>query len=173
MNDNTERQQKFWSMIKSTKYAMLTTLEDDGTMRSRPMAVLSQQDFSDGCLWFFTPFKSAKTDTLQKPHRSQDQRNVNVSFSDPSHQNYVSVSGVAEIFQDRAKAAQLWTEAMRTWFPKGLDDPQLALLRVRVMYGEYWDAPSSAMVYAYGYLKSVITGEAPKPAEHARVSIPS
>jgi general stress protein 26 len=40
---------------------------------------------------------------------------------------------------------------MRTWFPKGNADPDIAVIKVSVSQAEYWDAPSSTMVYLYGY----------------------
>ena len=59
---------------------------------------------------------------------------------------------------------------MRTWFPKGIDDPEAALLKVAVDGAEYWDAPNSTMVHAYGYLKARLTGESPHPGENEKVS---
>jgi len=38
-----------------------------------------------------------------------------------------------------------------------------------VKSAEYWDAPSSAVVYAYGYLKARLTGERPDPGENKLV----
>ena len=63
----------------------------------------------------------------------------------------------------------LWSEGLRTWFPKGSDDPRIALIKVDVDMAEYWDSPSSTMVYAYGYLKAITTGERPNPGENASV----
>ena len=47
--------------------------------------------------------------------------------------------------------------------PKGPDDPSICLIHVNVESAEYWDAPSSAWVYAYGYAKARLTGAAPHP----------
>jgi general stress protein 26 len=156
-------QQKLFDMIKDIKVAMMTTLDEDGSMRSRPM--WSVQSKSDKDLWFFTRASAPKTGELQQ------NRKVNLAYSDPSGQNYVSVSGTAETVRDKAKIQELWAEPMRTWFPKGTDDPDIALIRVRVEQGEYWDSPSSMMVHAYGYAKAVLTGEPPKPGDNAKVDV--
>ena len=153
---------KIWDLIKDTKFAMLTS-EDGGQLRSRPMAV-SQSGF-DGTLWFFTKASSHKVDEVEADHR------VGVSFSDPSAQNYVSLSGSASLVQDRAAIDAHWTELLATWFPKGKDDPDVALLKVEVTQAEYWDTPSSAMVHAYGYVKAKLTGEAPHPGENEKVTL--
>jgi general stress protein 26 len=40
---------------------------------------------------------------------------VNVSFSNPSHQSYVSISGRAEVVTDKAKARELWNPYLKAW----------------------------------------------------------
>jgi general stress protein 26 len=161
--DADEARQKLWSMMKSIQFAMLTT-EDAGQLRARPM-VASQNAF-DGTLWFFTRASSHKVDEVGK------EQHVGVTYADPSAQNYVSLSGRATLVRDKAAIQAHWAEPMRTWFPKGTDDPEVALLKVDVDAAEYWDAPSSSMVHAYGYVKARLTGESPDPGENKKVSFP-
>jgi general stress protein 26 len=59
---------------------------------------------------FFTRTDSSKVPEIK--NHSQ----VNVSFSDPSHQSYVSVSGRAEVIQNKAKAKELWNPYLKAWF---------------------------------------------------------
>lgn len=141
---------KLWSMIKDIHTAMLTTIDADGSLRARPMAGV-QKDF-DGVLWFFTRAGAHKVLEIAAHHA------VNLAYANPDAQRYVSVSGHAELSRDKAKAGELWSDATAPWFPKGLDDPELALLKVTVDKGEYWDAQTSAMVHAYGTVKSKLTG---------------
>ena len=47
----------------------------------------------------------------------------------------------------------------QAWFPKELDDPELALLRVDVQEAEYWDSTSNKLVQLYGYIKAAVTGQ--------------
>lgn len=144
---------------------MLTTSRSDGSLHSRPMA--TQQTEFDGELWFFTSDDSLKVDELKSRPA------VNVSYADPSKNRYVSISGSAMLVRDRTMAEQLWNPLYKAWFPKGLDDPQLALLRVDVEEAEYWDAPSSTMVHVVGFMKAVLTGEQYAPGEHATISMSS
>jgi general stress protein 26 len=159
---NDEQATKLWDMIKSVKFAMLTT-EDDGVLRSRPMA--ANQDGFDGTLWFFTHASAHKVSEVKS-----DQR-VGVSYADPDNQNYVSLSGQATLVQDRATIDAHWSEQLRTWFPKGKEDPDVALLRVDVTQAEYWDAPNSTMLHAYGYVKARLTGQPPSGAENEKISV--
>ncbi len=156
-----EIREKLWSMMKDIRFAMLTT-EDGGHLRARPMAA-SQSGF-DGTLWFFTRASSHKVAEVGADHR------VGVTYADSGANDYVSLSGTATLVTDKASIAAHWSEALRTWFPKGKDDPDIALLKVDVQAAEYWDAPNSAMVHAYGYVKAVLTGEPPHPGENRKVS---
>ena len=139
-------------LIKDINIAMLSTVSDDGTIRSRPMGT-QQIDLLDGVLWFFTSSDSPKADEIV--HRKQ----VNLSYSSIEKQRYVSVSGQAHLIRDRAKARELWKPAAKIWFREGVDDPTLILLRVDVVAAEYWDSPSSKMVQLYGMAKYALTGE--------------
>ncbi|MBV8912113.1 MAG: pyridoxamine 5'-phosphate oxidase family protein [Acetobacteraceae bacterium] len=156
-----EARQKLWSMMKDIRFAMLTT-EDEGRLRARPMA--AAQDSFDGTLWFFTRASSHKVE------EAGGGQHVGVTYADPDAQNYVSLSGKATLVRDKPAIQAHWSEAIRTWFPKGSDDPDLALLKVDVDAAEYWDAPNSTMVQAYGYLKARLTGESPHPGENQKVS---
>ena len=163
MSDKSPEQakEKLWSMMKGITYAMLTT-EDAGTLRARPM--VAAQDSFDGTLWFFTRESSHKVQEVDT------EQHVGVTYADPNAQNYVSLSGRATLVRDKAAIQARWAEPMRTWFPKGTEDPEAALLKVEVDAAEYWDAPSSSMVQAYGYLKARLTGETPDPGENKKLS---
>ncbi len=159
---DAESLRKISDMIAGIKIAMLTSA-DDGVLRSRPM-VAAQKAFT-GELVFFTRAGAHKVDEVATASQ------VNVSYADPDHQNYVSLSGTASIIREPGLIKDHWREAMRVWFPKGSDDPQIALLKVDVEQAEYWDAPSSTMVHLYGYAKAVTTGESPHPGENEKLRI--
>ena len=96
---------------------------------------------------------------------------INLSYSEPDDQLYVSISGRANLVRDKAKAEALWQPALKAWFPKGVEDPDLALLKVEVEKAEYWDTPSSAMVHLFGYVKATLTGQSYKPGENEKITL--
>jgi general stress protein 26 len=149
-------------LTKDINIAMLTTI-DKGVLRSRPMAT-QETDF-DGELWFFTSRQTHKAEEIEKENR------VNVSYSDPADNRYVSMSGTAALVDDRAKIEELWSPTYLAWFPKGLEDPNLILLKVSVEQAEYWDATSSSVVEALGLLKSLVTGERPTTGDYVVMSL--
>jgi general stress protein 26 len=160
---NENDTEKLAKLIKGIRVAMLTTQDDDGTLRSRPMETQSEKEF-DGTLWFFTPLASHKVHEVEREHQ------VNLSYAAPDDNRYVSVSGLASISRDRAKIDELWSPALKAWFPKGKDDPDVALLKVDVSKAEYWDSPSSTLVKLAGFTKAVLTGQRYEAGENKKLN---
>ncbi len=152
----TERQEhiaKLADLIDDINICMLTTVDTDGKPWSRPMA--TQDVTFGGDLWFFTRDDSEKVEHIER------NRKVGVTFAHPGRQDYVTMAGTALIVKDKQKAEEMWSEPLKAWFPKGLEDPHLRLIKIEAERAEYWDSPSSPVVFALGYLKSKVTG---KPA---------
>ena len=158
-----EMREKVWELVRDIKVCTLVT-QAGTTLRARPMVAVTSETYQ-GELWFFTRADSGKVQEIQ------GNAQVLLSYSEPADQNYVSIAGQADIVRDRALIADKWREPMRTWFPQGKDDPSIALIRVLPDGAEYWDAPSSTLVYAYGYAKARLTGQAPDPGEHGDVAM--
>ncbi len=161
-SENDERK-KLSELIKDIQFAMLTTQEPDGTLRSRPMTT-QQQEF-DGDLWFFVGASSSTVREVQ-----QDQQ-VNLAYAAPNKNTYVSVSGRANLVRDRRKMEELWNPVYKAWFPDGLDDPNLALLRVEPTQAEYWDAPNGKVVQAIGFAKALLTGQQFQGGENEKLNL--
>lgn len=142
---------KLKEMIDDIRIASLVTMETDGTLRSRPMATQALDSAAE--LWFFTNDFSGKVENvLVHPQ-------VCVCYAAPDKNRYVSVSGAGELVTDPDKIKQLWKPMLKAWFPLGLDDPDLALLRVDIVSAQYWEGSSSKLVQLFGMLKALATGE--------------
>jgi len=131
LDPHQEGFEKLVTMIEAIDVGMLTTEEENGDLRSRPMTT---QRAEKGVLWFFTGV-NAKKDA-----------HVNVSYADPNNEVYVSVSGAARTFRDPAKARELWSSGAQRWFTEGPDDPRLMILKVEIKQAEYWDVDKRAMI---------------------------
>lgn len=164
MNNNQQEDvKKLIEKIKDIKVAMMTTMETDGSLRSRPMRHSDVK--ADGIIWFFTGYESGKS------HEIQNDSHVNLSYSEPKDELYVSVSGRASLTRDRAMIDELWSPALTAWFPEGKDDPNIGLIRVSIDKAEYWDAPNSVMVHLYGMVKAAITGEPAHPGDNKKINL--
>lgn len=159
-----ERLEKLRDLVKGIDFGMLTTVDEDGSLRSRPMSTNGDVEF-DGDLWFFTYASSHKVDEIRHD------RHVNVSFADPKRQTYVSMSGTGEVVRDRRKIEELWKPELKAWFPKGVDEPDIALLKVSVRKAEYWDSPSSPVAQAIGLVGSLARGEPYTPGENEEIDL--
>ena len=66
-------------------------------------------------------------------------RVVNVAFASPEKKQFASVTGLAQLVEDEKMIQKLWRPELKSYFPKGLEEPDLALLRVDIHHAEAWD----------------------------------
>jgi general stress protein 26 len=164
VTDPTESQSTLWSLIKDIRFAMFTTRHDDGHLHSRPMTTQNSHLDEDANLWFFM---SRKSDTVRD---ITSDPLVNVSYADAGEDSYVSVSGTASTVDDPAKKQRLWSKSAEAWFPQGVNDPDLALVRVRITHANYWDVNASKLVQLYHMARAAITHRPPKNlGEHREI----
>jgi general stress protein 26 len=163
----TDAVAKLRELLQDFDAAMLVTRNASGQLRSRPMAVADIE--SGGAMWFITERHSGKMEEIARDNH------VNVAMQ--GKMKFVSISGRATPVDDRAKVAELWNEAWRTWFPGGKDDPTLMLLKVDGEAGEYWDnSGASGVKYLIEAGKAYLGGTKPREVEsdpqvHAKVKL--
>jgi general stress protein 26 len=145
---------KIAELVTGIRMAMMTTVAHDGSLSSRPMAVqeIEKDRPFDGTLWFLTRVTSEKVDEL-----AEDQH-ITLAFADPDESKYIAVKGRARVNQDPRKIHELWNPMYKAWFPKGEDDPEIAVLRVDITEADYWEASSSKLVMKAKYLIAAATG---------------
>lgn len=161
-NSRAESLEKLKELTEGIDFCMLTTI-DDGLLRSRPM---STQEFDgNGDLWFFTSDATHKVDEIAADGR------VNVAYSNPAKSTYVSLSGRAEVVRDKAKSEELWSPILKAWFPEGLNDPSLVLLRVNIENAEYWETTSGTIVQLFGFVKALATGKSAEWGENRKIDL--
>lgn len=154
--------QRLAAIIHGIRIAMLTTVDADGTLHGRPMA--TQQVPFDGRLWFFTGNGTHKVEEIRaRPW-------VNVTYA--SSHAYVSVSGQAEALIDGRKMRDPWSPSYEAWFPQGLDDPALLLLRIQVEQADWWSVPGGAVTRAADFVKSLASGKRVEAEEHRHLDLP-
>ncbi len=146
-------------LVEGISVAMMTTVDDDHALVSRPMSPLEMD--SQGAMWFFTDLRSEKIEHL---------RVVNLSFSDADKAIYVSISGRGEIHAEQARIDQLWTAFARPWFPEGKDSSNIALLKFVPDNAEYWDAPHSKMVRMFAMAASIVISKPIGMGDHDRLT---
>ncbi|MDY1035012.1 pyridoxamine 5'-phosphate oxidase family protein [Stenotrophomonas sp. CFBP8980] len=163
---NADRQKhitQLAALIKDVEVAMFTTTGVDGRLYSRPLG--TQEVEFDGDLWFATSADSPKVAEIALNPR------VNVAYASPSKNSYVSVAGTARIVDDRAKIDELWSPAMKLFFPEGKDDPNLRLIHVQAESAEYWDGPGTLLGKALSFVLSAVQDEPSRLGDNGFVDL--
>jgi general stress protein 26 len=155
--------EKLGKLIAGNDIAMLVTRSGDGRLLSRPLRL--QEFDAEGALWFITDRNSHKAEEI----RLQPQ--VNASFASAEHNTYVSIAGRASVIFDKARLSQLWSPAMMVFYPKGVDDPDLCLLRVQAESAEYWDGPGGLVGQALYLVMTAATRDPGVLSENERMRI--
>lgn len=142
--------------VEGQRIAMFTSLDDDQLV-ARPMGLLQVDD--DNTLWMVTTIDSDKAEQVRA-----DQR-VNLSFA---ADDYLSVSGTAEVVRDGAKAEELWNPHVDAWLQCDPTDPRVALIRVSPATIAYWETPSTPR-YLLGVARGALGGSRPAEGNHGVV----
>ncbi len=143
-----EAVRKVTGLMSDARICVLTTLEEDGRLMSRPMA-LQEVEF-DGTLWFLTQSGSNKVRHI----RSHPE--INVSFT--ANNTWVSLSGQAYIILDKDKVAEVWSPLYKVWFPRGLEEPYIALIQVMTHSVEFWEGDNK-VTGLFKMARAAVTGK--------------
>lgn len=125
--------------IKHIKIAMMTIQDEKGYLRSRPMITMKTE--CEGNVWFFTNLDSEKVEEIHLNPM------VNLSYADQAGEVYVSIAGKATLVRDRAKMEELWKPVLEEWFPGGLANNDLALLKIEMEQAEYWNGSNMVEIW--------------------------
>jgi general stress protein 26 len=147
---NEEAIKKFKKLVDDVNICMFITKPEDEES-ARPMATIKVED--DGTLWFFTHKSSGKTSQLD-----QDSE-VHLVYAHPGKDSYMDVWAKGSVVTDRSKIRELWNPIIKAWFPNGVDDPDLCLLRVKPESAYYWDNETGKMVEFLRMIAAAVTGK--------------
>ncbi|AGH94572.1 pyridoxamine 5'-phosphate oxidase family protein [Pseudobdellovibrio exovorus] len=134
--------------IEMTEVAMITTVTPTGNMCSRPMMV--QEIDADGNLLFFTLSNSQLMKDIRRVPL------VNITFSCPEKNTFISAAAVAYESFDQTKMKELWNPTLEKWFPRGVETPDLTLLKLDLQEVEMWDSPSTSIVRVMDFVKAIV-----------------
>lgn len=146
-------------VMKGLDTAVLMTVSDttSGRLHGRPMSIAAFEP--DGVCWFFTDIDSPKVSEAKADPEAY------VVCQDSSRQ--VVMRGNVGITRDREKMEKYYSKAVEVWFPDGLDDPKLCLMRFVPEEAEYWDLSGTKKLrYFVEAAKAFVTGETPEPVSH-------
>lgn len=151
-------------MVKDVLSCMLITNEKNAENPSgRPMGINKIDD--DGTMWFFTKASSYKIEEIE------ESKKVSIAITSESNNNYLMIHGIAILVNDKTKMKELWSTILKVWFPLGLDDTDMALIKVTPKEVNYWDSSSNKMVVLFNMLKAIVTGKEYAEGEHGKINL--
>lgn len=124
---------KIREIARSARVGFLGTCEHGSSVRFDPMAL--QDVDALGVVWFLSARSSEKNRRIARDPR------VHLLISNPADSEYLSLTGTASISDSPALREQYWSPLAKTWFPRGVNDPDLTVIAVHIEDGHYWDAP--------------------------------
>ncbi|CAD7038726.1 general stress protein [Pseudorhizobium endolithicum] len=151
---------KVWELIDRIGFCMLAT-QDGRDIRSRPMSAYTKKN--DNAIYFLTDLASHKDDEVAR------WPNVCLAFADTKGQKYVSVSGSAEISNDRELIREIWSTPAKAWW-ESAEDPSIRVLKITPSFAEYWDSPGTVMSYIK-MAAAAVSSAKPDMGENEKVSL--
>lgn len=147
--------------LKNIPIAMLVA-STKGKFQSRPMYTFDVKD--DGIIWFLLSKETAES------YINSDEGNVLINYSDPKRDLYISVYGKAEMSLDLIKLEELWDNKFKAWFPLGISDPNIRLLKVDPEEAESWDSPNLLVTEIISLVKNTISGNPYTDIENEKIN---
>ncbi len=153
--EQTQALEKFRKLVNDINICMFITNHAGGDGHdhdhTRPMATIDVEE--DGTLWFYTDIRSIKVEEVSR------EKTVHLAYAHPGKESYLDVWGSASVVTDRSVIKEKWSPIVKAWFPDGVDDPNLALLKVQPRDMYYWDAETGKMIAFLKIAASVVTGK--------------
>jgi general stress protein 26 len=151
---------RVWDHMGKISVCMLASW-DGRELTSRPMHAHVERD--ENAIYFLTDSRHHKDEDLRKFPK------VCLAFSDPSNQNFVSLSGPAVVSADRGKIRDLWSTWAKAWWDSP-DDPNVRVLKVIPEQAQYWDGPGK-VVSTVKMIIAATTGSRPDMGDNEKVSM--
>jgi len=154
-SDKEDLEARFWKAIESERTLMLGATG----IYPRPMAAIAEN--ARGPLWFFT---ASDTDFGAALERGRSLQALAILTS-KDHELFATVGGNLVRERDPGTIERLWNPWVAAWFPGGINDPKVRLLRMDTTGAEIWRNENSL----FAGIKTLL-GIDPKKSAHDSVA---
>jgi general stress protein 26 len=161
MSDPAADIDRVWKLISEIPVAMVVTGEGQH-MRARPMAVRPARD--EGAIEFLTDVDAPKANEIRRDEA------ICLALADNRNQKYVSITGHAEIIDDRNRVKEIWSIYDKAFWPDK-NDPRIRILRVTPESAEFWEG-AGTVVTAVKLVAAMASGERMNLGENEKVGFP-
>lgn len=148
---NAEAIEKLKELSEKAKTCMfITNLKSTSPQNSRPMGL--QECDKEGNLWFISSKESRKNLQIELDN------NVQLYFMNNSDHEYLSITGEAFIYDDKATIEAKWSPIANAWFD-GKEDPDVSIIRVSPGEVYYWDTKFGKFISMINFAANIIAGK--------------
>jgi general stress protein 26 len=144
----------------------MVTRDPEQLLHARPLALVGDAKAFEGVLWFFVDERSRKVDETSNGSA------VSLLFQNDERSAYLHLVGTGSTARDLEKLKELYSPVIRTWFPDGLDDPNLTLLKFEAASGTYWDNHGGVLAVLFGLATAVVTRHTARVGDTGELSMP-
>jgi general stress protein 26 len=149
--ENKDAIKKIKHIAEGAGVCMFETFQPEPPLSVRPMSAVAIDD--EAVFWFFSSRSSKKNKEIAAdPH-------VQLLFSNQKDNEFLSVYGTAEIITDKFTMVKMWSPLVKAWFPEGINDPDLSLIKVTPESSYYWDTKHNKMTALIKIAISVFANE--------------
>jgi general stress protein 26 len=161
MFDTTADIDRVWTLIDSIPVAMVVT-HQGAEMRARPMAMRPARE--EGAIYFLTDVDAPKAEEVRRDET------ICLALADNKSQKYVSITGRAEIIDDRDRVKEIWSIYDKAFWPDK-NDPRIRILCVTPESAEFWEG-AGAIVTVVKLVAAIASGERMNVGANERVGFP-
>jgi len=156
----SEATERVWQLAKDIDICMFVTWDGEYA-RARPLSARVHR--GDNAIYFLVNAESAKNAQLEEFEKAT------MAWSDNSGYKYVTISGHANVTNDRAKIEQLWEKTDEAWWDTP-QDPEIRLITVVPQEAELWDSPGK-IVATVKMVMSAVTGASPDIGDNVKIDL--
>ncbi|MGP9558308.1 pyridoxamine 5'-phosphate oxidase family protein [Psychrobacter sp. AOP7-A1-24] len=147
-----QQMDKVQAMVNEIEYTMLTTRTHEDHLHSCPMNT-TETSIGAKEIWFIGHSPSETVNNIKKNPQ------VNLAYVSQDDKQYLSITGKAELVEDKDKLDELWSMAYNAYFEQGKEDPKVQLIKVVPQGAEYW-ANGNAIASAVKMTAAAVTDNA-------------
>jgi len=119
-------------LADTSNICMLITTDAAGKRNNKPMAAIRIDE--EGNCWFFASKSSGKIKDISNNNK------IEIVFANPDNDDYLEIHGSGTTICDIMEIQKNWSPLVNEWFPGGITDPQICLVKIDVTSVFYWDA---------------------------------
>ncbi len=115
------------ALLLRTPALTLTSVDENGFPRPVAMAILHADNLNE--IWFATPFNSEKV-----RHYETSEKAGATFYADGEN---VTMVGNVDIVRDKETKRKLWKDMIEKFYPNGVEDENICLLRFKPVSGVF------------------------------------